>query len=453
MIDREAESLRYKYRHNRAGWICGTILVLAALAAGIYFGWFYTGWVGIPRTQYLYFVDRGIFLENTWIKSDDGTYYYTDRNAKMARGIYEIDGHYYLFSQEDGSRQTGWADAEDGRMHFGEGGRADIGWAQIDGKNYYFSKEGVLESGWITVDGKTYYLSADGERTDGWKEIDGKKYYFGRDGVMRTGWAEADGNRYLFSEDGEMRVGDQTVDGKLYHLKEDGSMLTGWYETDGGKRYHDDTGAAKKGWAEIDGETYFFDDSYLMRTGEVEVDGHAFYLEEDGTVAPGWHESEDGDFYVCRDGFVLDTEAETGTFGRLVIRDCDIDVAVYTASERVDYQDIVDREDSALAVRERRDVEYAIADRRSQGFVLDNAKEGSPAYLIRQNGDIEEYVCTRALIGTNSDDDVTDEEGVSIWRQNEGGFVTYASAGQEDKEKVWIAFWDPYPEEDSEEDS
>jgi hypothetical protein len=139
---------------------------------------------------------------------------------------------------------------------------------------------------------------------------------------------------------------------------------------------------------------------------------------------------------------VPDLGKETGDFGRLLIRSAGIDVAVYTADEREDYQSVVDAEDSAVAVKERRDIEYAIADRRSQGFVLDDVKEGDKAYLIGKAGEISVYTCTRTCIAINEGDDVTDEEGDSIWRQNEGGFCTYASAGNEDKSEVIAVFWE-----------
>ena len=453
MIDREASSLRYRFRHNRIGYICGAAAITALACAGIYYGVFYTGWIGIPRTQYLYYVDRGLFLENSWIETEDGRYY-TDRNAKLARGLYTIDGDRYLFG-EDGKIQKGWVDTEEGRMYMTRSGKALTGWGHLSTKCYYFGEDGVMQTGWLTVDGQTYYMDKDGVRTDGWAEIDGKKYYFGKDGVMCTEWEPIDGDWYLFAETGEMLTGDREVKGSLYHMKDDGKMLTGWYETDGGRRYHDDSGAAVKGWREIDGERYYFDDDHLVRSGRFTIGDDEFYLEEDGTVSPGWHESEDEDeedFYVCSDGYILDTDKDTGNFGRLVIRTCRIDVAVYTAKEREDYQKITDEEDSAVAIKERRDDEYVIADRRSQGFNLDNVEEGTLACLIKPDGEIEEYLCSRELIGTYSGDDVTDDEDVSIWRQNEGGFCTYANAGTDNKEEVKIAFWERHELEEEEEE-
>ena len=448
MIDREASSLRHRFEHNKVGYILGGSAAAALLAAGLYFGWFYTGWVGIPNTQYQYFVTQGKFWCSSWVVSGDD-WYYTDRNAKMARGLYTIDGNIYLFA-EDGKMQTGWQDTERGRMFFTGNGKARTGWSLVGGKYYYFSGDGVRQTGWLTLGENTYYLDEDGVRTVDWAEIDGKRYYFNADGIMCKGWEKIGKTWYLFADTGEMLTGDRIVEDALYHMDDEGKMITGWYETDGGWRWHDDSGAAVRGWKHIEGETYYFGEDYLMRTGLIEIDGEEFYTEEDGTVSAGWHESEDGDFFVCSDGYILDTEAETGNYGRLVIRGCGIDVAVNTTNRRDEYQEIVDEENSALAVKERRDDEYVIADRRSQGFDLDNVEEGTAAYFIETDGDIVEYVCSRALTGRNDGDDVLDDEGVSVWRQNEGGFCTYASAGTDDKEEVRIAFWILRPEEEEE---
>ena len=112
----------------------------------------------------------------------------------------------------------------------------------------------------------------------------------------------------------------------------------------------------------------------------------------------------------------------------------------------------MDKENSAVAVKERRDVEYVIADRRSQGFDLADIEEGDIAYLIRGSAEIMKYVCSRVCIGTNTGEDILDDEETSLFRQNEGGLCTYSSAGQDDPAKVIAVFWEEYdsPEEEEE---
>ena len=154
---------------------------------------------------------------------------------------------------------------------------------------------------------------------------------------------------------------------------------------------------------------------------------------------------------IVTDHHEVPFDEEEGDFGRLLIRKAGIDVGVYTAKEREDYQKIVDKEDSAVAVKERRDVEYVIADRRSQGFDLTEIREGDCAYLIRGRAEIMKYTCSRVCIGTNTGNDVVDDEENSLFRQNEGGLCAYSSAGQEDPAKVIVTFWEP--DDSSEEES
>ena len=515
MIDREAQSIRYLIAHNKKGYAAGTVVCAAALAAAVYFGKYYTGWIGIPKTEDLFFIDRGDFLENTWVRQEDG-YLYADGNAQMARGQMIIDGNIYVFGR-DGKMLTGWLDTEAGLMHLRGSGKASRGWEMVDGTVYYFDSDGIRQSGWLQLEDGKYYLEEDGSRVTGWKEVDGSRYYFDADGAMQTGWVNIDGAWYMLADSGEMLTGDQMEGDKSYHLNEDGTRYYGWLETEEGKRYYLKTGEAAEGWTEIDGEKYYFGDDFLLKTGFVLIGDEVYYLEEDGTVREGWHEavrdaedededsesddaeagdsesgdggsedsesgdsengdpeeedggsddseSEDGgsddsilddygyeDFYVMEDGCVLDFDGEAGDFGRLLIRRAGIDVAVYTAREREDYQKIVDKENSAVAVKERRDVEYVIADRRSQGFDLSDIKEGDRAYLIRGRAEIVKYTCSRVCIGTNTGKDVVDDEENSLFRQNEGGLCAYSSAGQEDPAKVMVTFWDV--DDSSEEES
>lgn len=452
MIDREAQKLTFRIKNNKKRYIVCGAAAAAAVAAYIYFGHFYTGWIGVPMTEDLYFIDRGDYQENAWIKQDD-EYYHTDVHGRMAHGIWTNKDSIYVFGK-DGRMQRGWLDMEAGRMYLNTDGKAARGWSTVDGHTYYFGDNGICRTGWLQLEDGKYYLGKDGNRVTGWKDIGGKRYYFDENGVMQSGWVQIQDTWYLMADSGEMLRGEQTVDGKTYLLNEDGSMFSGWYEVKdteaaegnpegsaAGKRYYKSSGEAAKGRTVIEDDRYYFGDDLFMRTGWLDLDGEEYFLEEDGTVQAGWHETEEEDFFVCDDGYVPDLEEPTGDYGRLLIRSAGIDVPVYTAAEREEYQSIVDEEESAVAVKERRDVEYVIADRRSQGFVLDDVKEGATAYLINASGEIMEYVCDRVCIAVNEGDDVVDDEGESIWRQNDGGFCTYASAGSEDKSEVIADFW------------
>ena len=440
MIDKEASGLAFRFSSEKKKYIIATAAAAAAMAAGIYLGCFYTGWIGFPGTHEKYFVEQGHIKDDTWVIDADGNYSHTDENGMMVRGIYREGINLYLFSK-DGKMQTGWQDTDDGKMYCKKDGKVSTGWETISGNRYHFDKNGIMDTGWLRDGQKSFYLGKDGICAKGWQTIDENRYFFKETGEAASGWMQDGEYWYLFAESGEMLTGDRTVDGRLYHMGKDGKMHVGWYETKEGKRYHEPSGEAAKGWRQVDGDTYFFGDDFLMKTEDITIEGENFHLEEDGTVEPGWHESEDGDFYVCSDGYILDTEEEGGNFGRLVIREAGVNVAVNTAQGRDRYQSIVDDTDSAVAIKERRDTEYVIADRRSQGFVLDNIKEGTPAYVIEE-GDVKQYRCIRTCRGTNSGKDVTDEDGRSVWRQNDGGLCTYGSAGTEDPSEIIAVFWE-----------
>ena len=468
-------------------------LILAG-AAAVFFG--YSGWVQFPWMEKRVFWNHGRLLREGWIRMPDGAYCYFGADGDMVTGLQQISGDRYYFDPDSGEMKTGWmtisaaaaggaaaavsaegpagmtaeeaavsataeASAAGGsagsagsaadfsviegraegnasetaaatqtaspqedsaRMYFrSPSGKAAVGWEEINGDVYGFSDQGILQTGWIERDGQRYYLDELGRRQTGWQTIDEETYYLGDDGAMQTGWVRADRKTYLLDEKGHKLTGRQTVNGKKYRLNRDGVLLTGWIEENGKKYYYGQDGA--------------------MQTGFVTIGGERYYLSEDGTVEPGWHWENDSRFYVCSDGFVLDAEEETGDYGRFVVRGTGLDVCLFTAPSREEYQTVVDNENSALVVQERRDLEPVIADRRSQGFDMKKVKEGSIALVLYPDGTVQEFTCSRWTTGSNLGSDVVDEAGLSIWKQNEGGLCTYSSAGENNPDEVIVCFW------------
>ena len=440
MIDREAEKITLRFPKGKKKRAAVAFLAAAAGAA-IYTGCFYTGWIGIPGTRYQYFIERGDFLKDTWVLRNETQYMHTKADAGITIGMCEIEGSLYYFG-EDGVMQTGWQNLAGGRMHFASSGKASKGWYKEGEKTFYFSEDGIMQTGWQKIDGGTFCFEDDGVMKTGWQKIDGNIYCFSEDGKMMTGWQQVEGAWYLFSEDGKMQTGEQEKDGKMYYMDEDGKMQTGWRDTEEGKKYYADSGELVKGWADTsDGKRYFSEDG-IMQTGWTQIGEDDFFFEDDGSVEPGWHESDDGDFYICSDGAVLNTEKEKGNYGRLTIRSCGIDVALNKGTDRAKYQDIVDAEDSAVVVEERRDKNPVISDRRSQGFVLDNVKEGASAYLVGKDGKVTELICVKAEKGKTDNGDVVDEEGDSIWKTGNGNIGMYARTDSDDTQEVWATVWE-----------
>ena len=451
MIDREATKLFHGLsRREKAKKVLAAAAGVCAAAAFGYFGFFYEGWLPFPGANNVFFINHGEFVKDQWIYQNNTPLLHTDQDGRRVIGLYDTEDGTYLFD-ENGRKMTGLQSMADGTRYFDEDGRMVQGWLTMDGEEYYFAADGTRSTGWLLNEGDWYWLRADGSRYEGWGRINGERYYFHpADGKMQTGWLRDGKDWYLLSATGKMLTGDQEEDGRLYYLEEDGTRYSGWRTCKDGRRYYGDIdGHALVGWNEVDDNLMYFGETGIMQTGRIELDGDSFYLEDDGTISPGWHEIENGiedveRFYVCRDGFILQTDKETGNSGRLVIHDCGIDVALNKARSRDDYQSITDAEDSALVVKERRDVESVIADRRSQGFdIAEAVEEKSYAYIVDSKGQITEYVCTNSSLGHNTGEDVVDKENKSVWKQNAGGFCTYTSAGNGEAGAVRIVFWQP----------
>lgn len=425
--------------------LIAALLLAAACAAGFFS---FSGWVKLPWMEEKRLLEHGHIVKESWIQEGED-FFYLDREGKLVTGLQEIDGSYYFFSRETGAMQTGWKKIGNGasgtgKYFFDASGKAVTGWMEIVGDaEYWFNEKGEMQTGWLEVDGNKYYLDSEGRKCTGWKRIDGRAYYLDEDGVLQTGWIEAGGERFLLDENGNRRTGRCTIDGKEYYFTAEGVLQTGWVQRDG--------------------DRYFYDKDGVLQTGLSKIDGDWYYFSEKGTVDPGWHDTKEipqqeddqlgkileaGRFYVCGDGYILNPEDKTGSYGRLVVRSAGIDVCLYGGVSRDDYQSVVDAENSAIVVKERRDIEPVIADRRSQGFILSDIEEGSSAVLISADGTLQEYMCVRKTNGVNVGDDVVDSEGFSVWQQNEGGICAYSGAGLADnREMLDIVFWQPVTED------
>ena len=407
------------------------LLAAAGIIAALLIAYFnFSGWVQLPWMDERCFLEHGIPANQSWVQDGDD-YYYTDEKGRMVTDLQAIDGDYYYFDPETGTMQTGWITLEENKtMYFQPGiGKAMKGWAVIDGKMYRFTDEGVMLRGWINVNNNMYFMDDNGVMQTGWLTIDGETYYLAENGIMQTGWVTIGDDTYLMDEEGHKCTGKQIVDGKEYFFDNDGVMRTGWSVSNGKRYYYGSDGT--------------------MQTGLITVNGEDFYLGEDGAVDPGWHKRDDeSSFYVCTDGFVLDPQDGTGDYGRLIVRSVGIDVFLYAGNSRDDYQPIVDAENSAVVVQERRDLQPVIADRRSQGFNLSGITTGSSAYVVYADGSVQEFECVRTTTASNQGSDVVDGINISVWKQNSGGLGAYASAGTKNPEEVIAVFWEPVQTKD-----
>ena len=257
---------------------------------------------GVEPGMHYFDADGKMFVPDTVngkraIVAENGKLYFTIDGAKMANGLYELDGAYY-FAWYDGALVTN--------------GSAYVETTELSGKGWYgFDAEGkLIKTGFVTGDGKTYYY-ADGVRAKGLTKI-GEDYYFfnAGSGMMYKDanmWVPANSygvepGMHYFDADGKMFVPNVETgvkkivaeNGKLYFTIDGVKMTNGLYELDGAYYFarYDGTlvtnGSAYVETTELSGNGWygFGADGKLIMTGFVTGNGKTYYY-ADGVRAKG----------------------------------------------------------------------------------------------------------------------------------------------------------------------
>ena len=257
---------------------------------------------GIEPGMYYFGADGKMFVPNVEtgvrkIVADNGKLYFTIDGAKMANGLYELDGAYY-FAWYDGALVT------NGSAYVETSLLSSNGW-------YGFGADGkLIMTGFVTGNGKTYYY-ADGVRAKGLTKI-GEDYYFfnAGSGMMYKDanmWVPANSygvepGMHYFDAEGKMFVPNVETgvkkivaeNGKLYFTIDGVKMVNGLYELDGAYYFarYDGTlvtnGSAYVETTELSGNGWygFGADGKLIMTGFVTGSGKTYYY-ADGVRAKG----------------------------------------------------------------------------------------------------------------------------------------------------------------------
>ena len=224
---------------------------------------------------------------NDWKVTGEGTRYY-DENREPLKGLQEIDGNTYYFSEADSLMQTGMILMEDGWRYFDDDGIMQKGLQRVQNEEanldaeFYFNEDGIMQTGIQNVDGMICYFGKDGKRGFGFHKSDGRQYYLTRTGAF-TGWKTIKGKTYYFSDE------------------ESGAAVTGWQKLDGARYYFDKKSVMQTGWQEIAGKTYYFTEKGACAEGWLTLDRELYYFTEDG-MQTGWLELQDGSYYLHADG-------------------------------------------------------------------------------------------------------------------------------------------------------
>lgn len=233
--------------------------------------------------------EKGYEVTEQGFAEYDGKTYYINEDGTLADGKTSIDGDTYCFDGNSGYMLTGgFVEGDNNEVFYlGGDGKAFTGWHDIDEYRRYFKEDGVMSRGITEIDGKKYFFSeTDGAmRVSNWATStdDNSVYYCGEDGVCVTGWQDIEGLPYYFNEDCTRATGLVSVEGGTYFLDENGVMLTGWQTVNNHQCYFLPDGKMAFGWQTIDGDEYFFNDYGIMETNTT-IGGKT--LGADGKVQP-----------------------------------------------------------------------------------------------------------------------------------------------------------------------
>ena len=142
--------------------------------------------------------------------------------------------------------------------------------------------------------------------------------------------------------------------------------------------------------------------------------------------------------------FIKKTTAEIedrGDYGRLVIKDAGVDVAVFETTDFSKLQDVVDAEDSACMFNWN-DGNTLIADHNYQGFKnLKKVKKNSTyAYMVTEDG-VKTYKCIRKLTkGWNDGSTLAFNDHTPIGEEYTGKLIIYTCNNEPGS--VTITVWD-----------
>ena len=371
-------------RKNSLKLVYGLAALIVLIGGLVAFLLLYRGWIRFGNKSWYW--DHGDYVHDRWE---------------------EIEGVRYRFDGK-GDLCEGWVKDKSGLSYF-TGGLPAVGEKEIEGSLYYFNKKGIMQTGFVSVESsgsRVFYYGKDGKKKTGWVNTEEGKYYISEEGML-TGWQEIDGNRYCFAPDGIMRTGWVREEGNLYCLGPDGVMRTSeWIREDRATYYVKEDGRAASGKTDIDGKTYLFTKDCLLArnawVGNSHADKHG--VMETDTLVDGL--AIDGKGNKIFDGAY-------GDGGNLFIPSVGVEVPLYKTEGDEHGQEITDRGYSAALL-----TSFAmpvIADHKNQGFErIKTCLPNKTKALILTRNQVEEYLCTARMVGSNVEDDILDDQGNSI---------------------------------------
>ena len=224
----------------------------------------------LPRDQFIKIGDDLYYLSSNGRTGEiniDGKDYYIAQYGRVLRGSFNVYQQPPYYDDETGEavKKTGFVKS-DGRWYYlEEDGKKAKGLKEIDGKLYFFSNNPMNKyetheqvRGQLA---RPYFYISFPNRAE-----DNPTYYFEAEtgAAVTNQFVYADGHWYYFGKDGKALLFDQVVNGQHLYFDYEGKQVKGDFVTDyKGTRYYDENSGelVTKQTRTINGVTYHFDEN------------------------------------------------------------------------------------------------------------------------------------------------------------------------------------------------
>lgn len=224
----------------------------------------------LPRDQFIKIGDDLYYLSSNGRTGEitiDGKDYYVGRYGRVFRGSFNVyqEPPYYDDETGEAVKKTGFVKS-DGRWYYiEENGKKAKGLKEIDGKLYYFSnnpmnKYETHDQARGEIIRPKFYISLPNRAEDN------PTYYFDAEtgAAVTNQFIYADGHWYYFGNDGKALLFDQVINGQHLYFDYEGKQVKGDFVTDyKGTRYYDENSGelVTNQTRTINGVTYHFDEN------------------------------------------------------------------------------------------------------------------------------------------------------------------------------------------------
>ena len=224
----------------------------------------------LPRDQFIKIGDDLYYISSNGRTGNitiDGKDYYVGRYGRVLRGSFNVyqEPPYYDDETGEAVKKTGFVKSYGRWYYIEEDGKKAKGLKEIDGKLYFFSNNPMNKyetneqvRGQLA---RPYFYISFPNRAE-----DNPTYYFDAEtgAAVTNQFVYADGHWYYFGNDGKALIFDQVINGQHLYFDYQGKQIKGNFVTDyKGTRYYDENSGelVTNQTRTINGVTYHFDEN------------------------------------------------------------------------------------------------------------------------------------------------------------------------------------------------